>query len=312
MFFADGFSRWKCVFFLVVAVGTVMAGITGCAHLGERMERVELPPGTPSVEEILSGLSENEQALQGFRATGTIMLQSPELESTQVSRESVIVYQAPLNLHVIGRKYGTRVVELICSGEAFLLLLPTEKQYCYKPLGEQFSHLTTGEMAREIFQPESWTRLPRGRARVTAFDPASGTAELEIRYPDLKRYRRVKVQGLPWVVLENRLYDVRGNLLAETLKQDYHILNGIRFPREVESRFPAESAWMKMALRKIELNPDLTGEPFTRIEAMADKAAREGFTYVERTADLTAEPGTDGGQTGLPETWLQEDDAGDE
>ena len=223
----------------------------------------------------------------------------------------MIVYQAPLNLHVIGRKYGTLVVELICSGETFLLVLPTEKQYSYKPLGERFGRLTTGEMAREIFQPEIWTGLPREQARLMAFDPASGTAELEIQYPDLKRRRVVKVQGLPWVVLENRLYDVRGSLLAETLKRDYHVLDGIRFPREVESRFPAESAWMKMALRKIELNPDLTGEPFSRIAALAEAAAQGGYTYVERTADLTMEPQYGGG-IGMQETWQEEAHTGGE
>ncbi|HPU98449.1 MAG TPA: hypothetical protein PLO53_10910 [Candidatus Hydrogenedentes bacterium] len=283
------------------------AGLTGCARLGERMERVELPPGAPSVEEILRDLNQNEQSLKGFRATGTIILQSPELESTQVSRESVIVYQAPLSLHVVGRKYGTRVVELICSGDAFLLLLPTEKQYCYKPLGEQFSKLTTGEMAREIFQPEIWSNLPPDRVRLVGFYPESGSAELEIRYPEQKRRRLVKVQGLPWVVLENRLYDARGNLLAETLKRDYYVLDGIRFPREVESRFPSETAWMKMSLRKIELNPPLENAPFERIGALAEDAERAGYVFVERTSELSGEPQS----VGMPETWLDDDPGGE-
>lgn len=307
----DHFSaRRKKRLLLTAMTALVLSGFSGCAHLGERLERVALPPDAPSVDEILAGLSENEQALRGFRATGTIILQSPELESTQVSRESVIVYRAPLDLHVVGRKYGTRVVELVCSGDAFLLLLPTEKQYCYKPQGEQFSRLTTGEMAREIFQPESWTNLPRGRARLTAFDPASGTAELEVRYPELKRRRVVKVQGLPWVVLENRLYDGRGNLLAETLKKDYHVLEGIRFPREVESRFPAESAWMKMSLRKITLNPDLSGEPFDRVKTMADEAVQAGYAYVERTSDLSTAPAEN--EAAAPGAWVEEDDTGGE
>ena len=82
MLLGDSLSGWKSLLFLIMAAGMVFYGAAGCARLGERMERVELPPGAPSVEEILSGLSENEQALRDILENPTIKLETDELDSS--------------------------------------------------------------------------------------------------------------------------------------------------------------------------------------------------------------------------------------
>ncbi|HOH30405.1 MAG TPA: hypothetical protein PLC40_12075, partial [Candidatus Hydrogenedentes bacterium] len=65
-----------------------MVLLAGCVRLGSPFEPVPLPPGAPSVDTILSSLAANEAALRTFRAAGTIMVQIPEIEATQISRES--------------------------------------------------------------------------------------------------------------------------------------------------------------------------------------------------------------------------------
>lgn len=253
-----------------------------CTRLGDPLQHGLLPAGAPKVKDILKGLSENEARLAGFRATGTVILQSPELEATQISRESSITYRQPLDLHVVGRKYGTRFVELTCSGKAFLLQFPTEKQYYFRPEGERLNTVSSAEMAREMFQPESWRDLPPSQVRVLGYDPATQTVDMEVldRPGDGIARRRLKVQGVPWVVLENRLLDPFGRELAVTVKGDYYERDGIRFPGKVASVFPGEQAQMSFNMRRIDINPVLDDEIFN-LEAGVSALRRRGFRQVE-------------------------------
>ncbi len=230
---------------------------SGCASLGERLRQESLPPGAPSAGEVLAGLAANEEALKGFRATGTVIIQSPELESTQISRESSITFRPPLDLHVVGRKYGTRFVELTCSGPSFLIVLPTEKQFYYRPDGEKLHSVSTSQMAREMFQPEDWRDIPERRVRVAAYDQATQTATLQIfrNSRDKAPHRILVVRGTPWVVLENHLLDGQGNELAITSRSDYYSRDGALFPRRVESEFPGEDARMSFTMRRIDFGP---------------------------------------------------------
>ena len=254
----------------------------GCASLGNRLEQQSLPAGAPGAGEILQSLAQNEQALKGFKATGTVILQSPELESTQISRESTIVYRQPLDLYVIGRKYGTRFVELTCSGPAFLIQFPTERQFYYQPQGERFETVSSADMAKEMFQPESWGDLSPKQVRILSYDGATRTASMLIL--DTKRgsrpRRQLVVQGTPWVVLENRLLDKSGREIAVTMKSEYYERDGVRFPKKVESVFPGERAQMSFTMRKIDLNPVLDA-PLFDVGGAVNELRKRGFEQVE-------------------------------
>ncbi len=266
----------------VVFVLASTAFFSGCARLGDPLQHGLLPAGAPRVKEILKSLSENEARLAGFRATGTVVLQSPELEATQISRESSIAFRQPLDLHVVGRKYGTRFVELTCSGKAFLLQFPTEKQFYFRPEGQRLNTVSSAEMAREMFQPESWRELPPNQVRVLGYDPESQTVDMELldRPGGEAVRRRLKVQGTPWVVLENRLLDPFGRELAVTVKGDYYERDGIRFPGKVASVFPGEQAQMSFNMRRIDINPTFDEDVF-RLEENVAALKRRGFRQVE-------------------------------
>ncbi len=256
--------------------------VTGCASLGDRLEQQPLPAGAPGAAEILESLSKNEQALKGFRATGTAILQSPELESTQISRESTFVYRQPLDLYVVGRKYGTRFVELTCSGPAFLIQFPTERQFYYRPSGERFETVSSADMAREMFEPETWRALSPKQVRILSYDGSTRTASMLILETNKgnRPRRQLVVQGTPWVVLENRLLDHSGKEIAITTKSDYYERDGIRFPKKVESVFPGEQARMAFTMRKIELNP-VTDPKLFDVEGIVRDLRKKGFERVD-------------------------------
>ncbi len=229
----------------------------GCISLGTPLKTVPLPPGAPAVESILSGLSQNEAAIRSFRAAGTIMVQIPEVEATQISRESSLIYEAPNRLNIIGRRYGTRGIELTYVDNAFLLEFPTKKEYCYQEHEESFAALSSADMVREMFCPEDWSKLNKRNVRMTSFDEAGQTATLEIWMPGRPLWckRVIKVHGAPWVLLENVLLNAEGAIIARTTKKEYHEQEGIRYPTEIESTYPVEEAWMKFSMRRVDINP---------------------------------------------------------
>ena len=247
---------------------TLLAGIclaiAGCARLGTQVQPIELPAGAPSVEAILESLAENEAAIRGFTAKGKVVVQLPELEAGHVLGGSAITYRSPSDLHVVGRKRGVLVVRLTCSQGAFLLELPTERQYCYRPEGERFDTVSSVEVLRETFRPEQWQALSPRRVLVTAYDEETQTAELHVLSAGLRRrpLRRLRVQGAPWAVLQSELLDANGAVLAVTTKSDYYEKDGIRFPKRISSSFPGEAAQMTFTIRTIELNPELDDSVF--------------------------------------------------
>jgi hypothetical protein len=279
---------------MAIVTSSVTVFLAGCAGLGDRLEQQPLPAGAPGIPEILESLAQNEQGSKGFKATGTVILQSPELESTQISRESTIIYRQPLDLHVIGRKYGTRFVELTCAGTAFLIQFPTERQYYFRPLGERFETVSSADMAKEMFQPESWRDLSPKQIRMLSYDASTRTASMLIldRRNGNRPRRQLVVQGTPWVVMENRLLDSSGREVAVTTKSDYYTRDGVRFPKKVESVFPGEAARMSFTMRKIELNPQLDPKVFD-VEAAVRELHKRGFEQVATLRGRGPESGLD-------------------
>ena len=264
----------------LLLLGVLMAG---CVRLGTQYQPVILPPGAPTAQAILAELAENEAALHTFKATGKFVLQSPELEATQLLRESAIFFQSPASLHVVGRKMATNVVELTCVGDAFLVVFPTEKEYYYRPEGERVEGQDASAIVREMFQPEPWAELAPRHVRITGFDPQQQQATLEI-YSGRRRNRlrrRLTLQGVPWVVIRNERFDREGQLVAVTTKAEYHEQNGVRFPAQLESTFPHVEAYMRFTMRRVWVNEELDQGDFAmtkRVEALG----RKGYQAIEQ------------------------------
>ena len=267
--------------YLLAGVLLILAG-AGCVRLGTVVETITLPPGTPSVESILAGLAENEDALRSFRAAGTIMVKIPEIEATQISRESSLHYQAPSSLNIVGRRYGTRGIELTYVDDAFLLEFPTRREYCFKETEAAFETISSADIVREMFRPEDWRNLSEEEVRITRYDEETQTVEAEVWEPGRRPWRRrvISVQGAPWVLLENILLGRDGSVIARTTKRAYHEQNGIRYPTEIECTFPGEEAWMQFNMRRVDINLDLDQAMFN-LSGRVSALNRAGFARVD-------------------------------
>ena len=268
--------------FCLLALPAILLFCVGCVHLGNRLEPVPLPPGAPDAATIVKGLAENEMALTSFRATGTAVIKIPEVEATQISRESVLHFRYPNNLYVIGRRYGTRIIELTYTDDSFLLEFPTRREYCLRLAAEEFNTLTSADIVREMFTPESWSSLQENLLRLSAYDETSQTATLEIwtRDPRLRLKRILMVQGAPWVILESQLLDKDGTVIAHTVKTEYHEQEGIRYPTQIETQFPGEDAWMRFTMRNVDVNATIEDSMFD-VSGKAEGLAYRGFQRVD-------------------------------
>jgi hypothetical protein len=261
----------------------------GCIHLGTPIERIDLPPGTPRVEDILADLAANDAKLEGFRAAGTFSLVSPDRPGMDRFRQSSIMFRRPSDLHVVGRKLAlpTPLFRLTCVGSEFLIEFPTEKQYYYRIEGDRFESVpfsvSPSDVADEMFFPEPWSELPPKHVRITGYDETQQTVTIEILESGFVRTwvrRRLTVQGLPWVVILSKRLDKQGNLIAVTEKSDYHELDGIRFPAKIDVDFPLEKTKMSFDMRNIQPNVPLDDEVFD-IKAIHDRVQTLGHESVD-------------------------------
>ncbi|MCC6144100.1 MAG: hypothetical protein IT368_09860 [Candidatus Hydrogenedentes bacterium] len=236
----------------------------GCVTTRGPVKPAALPEGAPEAAEILLALAQNDGQIQNFKGTGTLILESPEFAATQVLRQSAITYAVPDFLAISGRKHGTLVFDLTSAGDAFLIELPTERDYYYRIEGEQFKEVpfsvAPGEIAREMFLPRLWQAV--GNTAVLAdWQPATQTAVLLIdsgQFP----VRRVQVTGPPWVVTRSELLNEAGEIIAVTTREDYRDIAGVRFPGKVVAAFPGEQAMMSLAFRDIAINVSLDESTF--------------------------------------------------
>jgi len=259
---------------LVLTVGA-LAGLTGCASLGERVEQQPLPPGAPDVAAVLGDLAANDAAVQSFRAGGTVWLESPELNGTRKFESSSILFRRPADLYVVGRnELGMTLARLTSVGSEFLIEFPASKDEPYYKLeGEQVEGLpfsvSPSDIAREMFIPEPWNELKPREVRIRSYAPSSQTALLEIG-PRRAPRRLVTVVGSPWVVVRNELIGPEGETIAVTTKERYHQAGGIRFPELIEAVFPAKNTRMKFDMRNIKPNAEIEDDKFD-----IEKRARE-------------------------------------
>ncbi len=82
------------------------------------------------------------------------------------------------------------------------------------------------------------------------------------------------------MVLESTLFDRDGVVTAHTVKSAYFEQDGIRYPTEIESTFPGESAWMRFVMRRVDVNIELDPALFA-IEPKLATVRKRGFAQVD-------------------------------
>jgi len=271
-----GSSRWGIALACLISLaGCVSTPGPEPVNVGDQSE--ESLKGT-----ILDELDSQAKAIRSFRAGGTFVLKSPELEEVQLLRQSSVRYRHPGELHVVGRKYSKAVFELTSTPEALLIVLPTEQQYFYSGQGGVVDTLsgavTVGQIVREMFFPEDWDRLEPGRVRLGETNE-DGTLRMTVTNEDGSLRRELLLTSSPWRVVENTLWR-DGARLAVTQMSDFTQDGEAVFPRQVRSEFPAERAFMEFQFRALYLNEPADAEDFD-VAAQVDETLAKGYLLTE-------------------------------
>ncbi len=281
------------------AVLTVLLSVlllAGCVTPGAPPPLEPPPLGAPDAEAVLMDLAAFDTRVQGFYATATVLIESPDLAAIQLLRQSSVAWRRPDALHLIGRKYGTTVARLTSAGPAFLLEFPTERTYFHELEGAQFEDVpfsvAPADIATEMFVPEPWSSVPPQALRVTDYDRATQRATFEVWTGAERARRRCVVEGPPWRLVENVRLDAEGAALARTTYAEYRDVNDVLFPGEVDARFPRQGTRMRFAFRRIDLNPAHEAGLFdvaARTEEVA-RRLREEFGIGEGGLPIEATP----------------------
>ncbi len=262
------------------------AALQGCARLGPRIEPISLPSGAPTVKDVLTDLAESQGALQGFSARGTLVLKPPDSDAVKLLSHSDVDFQPPASLYVAGRKYAHTAFRLYCQGSRFLVVMPLDQQYFYREAGEALQYYgpdaSPADIAREMFLPEAWKSVSPRLSRISAFDRDSRRLEMEVFRDDVPPTlkRRLLLEGPPWVIVESRLYDRDGQVLAVTRKQDYRLHGGVRLPTELQTDFPLSNAWMRFEMGRVQVNEPMAPELFD-VSGRLSEARQKGYAEVE-------------------------------
>lgn len=276
-------SRCLRTVLLCLALAT---GLATCARLGPRVQPVDLPPGAPEAKDVLASLAASESALTGFSARGTLILKAPDRAAIRMLPHSDVLFQRPASLYVAGRKYAHTAFRLYCQDKRFLIVMPLDQQYYYRQSGEALEYYgpqaSPADIAREMFVPEAWAQVSPRLSRVTAFHREARQLELEVyrdeAAPSLKRWLRV--EGPPWVILESKLYDRAGQVLAWTRKSDYRQHGEVRIPAELQTDFPLSDAWMRYEMGRVNVNESIPPEKF-EVSIHLREARGKGYAEVE-------------------------------
>lgn len=247
---------------LSLAVSVVCCG---CARLGTALQFRTSLEDRPSAKDILACLGSNDSAMKNLRATGTFRIRSPELGERQF--RGWLVYRRPADLYIRGNhRLGTRLFEMTCAGERWVIDLPTENRQIRHTDGASFGNVPFNvsplDIAKEMFFQEDWGGLDPEAVRLVKYNRRRQIAHIEIEKEHGLR-REVEVRGNPWVVVRSKLYDRNDRLLVDTTRSEYREVEGIRLSASIKSVFPGNDAQMQFTLRKIRLNvPDLNDSLF--------------------------------------------------
>ncbi len=267
-----------------------------CRNMGEELRPGMLPENLPALQEILNDLAKNDSKMRGFEGRGRAIVESPNLEAIQVLRQSDVYYQKPDALHVIGRRHGTTVFRLTGSSHGFLMEFPTERQFIHEP-AESTAHterielnkglyyrITPIDILHEMFHQEDWAHLPIENLELTSVTEIEGilTAHLDIysRYGNYPR-RRLLLGATPdWVVRHSILMDPENaEIIAETTLDNYRLIDGVRFPAEIDTVFPMHESRMQFSFTSINLNRPLDDQLFD-LESQHAALMQRGFERI--------------------------------
>ncbi len=265
----------------------LLVGLTSCAHWGTTLERQSLAGNEPQLEEILNDLSKNDQSIRTLKGRGTFTLKTPQLDTIYQLHQSDVSFSLPDYLYVIGRKYTATVLRLTCYKDESLIEIPTDKQFYYQKGGKYFessdTQVTPLDIFKEAFFPEVWEKLPLSRVVLKSFNKENQEAEIEVYHDKQHKrlIRRIKVQGIPWVLVESERYSDEGMLIAKSSREDYKITpEGIRFPEIIHCEFPQEQAFMQIKLNRCSINIPIE-EPRGNLSQQVKKLLRSGYVPVD-------------------------------
>ena len=255
-----------------------------------------LPENLPALQEILHDLALNDSALRAFEGRGRAIVESPNLEAIQVLRQSDVYYHKPDALHVIGRRHGTTVFRLTGNSHGFLIEFPTERKYVHEPADntvraeitdsdqELYYSITPVDILHEMFHQEDWANLPMENLDLTAVAEVDGilTAYLDV-YSQFGNYprRRLLLEATSgWVVRHSTLMNPENAaVIAETTLGNYRVIDGVRFPAEIDTVFPMHESRMQFSFTSINLNrtPD---EQLFDLESQLAALQQRGFERI--------------------------------
>lgn len=236
----------------------LFAGLVGCVRTGQRVQPGLPPAHAPAIKEILADLAANDAAIASFSADGTCTVQFPELRSTE-RFQGRVAFRKPAQLFVKGRHRatGSVLMTMTCVGDEYLLNFPSRGECYYQfhgyPGQDAPLAVSPSAIVSEMFFGEEWAKIGAREARIVQYDAEQGRATVVIG-PVRHASRRIVVQGPPWVIVENEQLDADGNQVALTTRDQYRLLDGIRFPSRVDVQFPSDNTRMTFEMRNIRLN----------------------------------------------------------
>jgi hypothetical protein len=259
---------------LYCAILLASLALTGCAHLGQRVQRGPVPPGASKtvLRDILADLAANEAALRTFKAHGSFTVKTPESAAVQQC-SGLVLFRKPSDLFVVGSgPLGGKVFELRCLGDRYLIWYNGERQI--RSAGQSIEGISwkvsPADVAREIFLPESWSQVAPDSIRLLEHDDAAHKAVFLLGAESAPR-RRVEVAGPPWDVVKTELSDPKtGQVVARTNLNDYREKAGVRYPTKIIAEFPVQGARLTFDItgpQDPELNTQLDDSRFTIKEA---------------------------------------------
>lgn len=259
----------------------VLFFLAGCVQSGTRLSHQMVAPTDVTAEEILHDIEQNAEAIQSFRAAGTVQLELPQLVSMKEFSSASIAYRQPDQLHVVARQFtGTVAFRLTAENDAFLVELPTEREYMHRNDNEQMEGLPfktpLGSMAMRLLGFYSVPSVKPEKIRMVSRDPSTGWLTLESSSSG-QPIKRMIVSGPPWLVLREELLDESGQVWAVSERGNFVEIDGIRVPTMVYGEFPEEGMRIRIEMRNIRVNIPLEDSLFDM-----DARLREITNWTER------------------------------
>ncbi len=234
--------------------------------MGDPVEQSSRPAGTPVLADVLADLAANDAKIDSFRAGGSSIIKSSQLEGVQRFRTGSVMFRRPADLFVEGRlAIGAVALRMVSIGDQYLIEFPVLREYYGRINGVDVEPVPFDvppiEIAREMFFPVDWGTVRPRRCEFLRYDAEASC--LTFRYRESRTLsREITVEGPAWVVVQNDRIE-NGRVVASTVSSDHNSKDGIRFPTRVVATFPEYETTMEFRMRNIRYNADINEEYFT-------------------------------------------------